>query len=129
MVMYSQYVYNPQGEPTTETTTSEGTPQEYEPYSNIHEITTTPDYSIADAKLYLKQTLSDNWNQLGYDSDPSSNAISYNNRIVKVNGADCYMFTASGKTFAVAVKLSACYYAHNGEYTPITFNNTDMLFN
>lgn len=128
MVMYSQYVYNPFVEPETETTASEGVPQEYEPYSNIHEITTTPDYSIADAKRYLKQTLSDNWNQLGYDSDPSSNAISYNNRIVKVNGADCYMFTASGKTFAVAVKLSACYYAHNGEYTPITFNNTDILF-
>lgn len=126
MVMYSQYVYNPKSaeEPATEP----GIAAEYESYSNPHEITTTPDYSIADAKLYLKQTLSDNWSQLGYSSDPSSNAISYNNRIVNVNGADCYMFTASGKTFAVAVKLSACYYAHNGEYEPLTFNDVDILF-
>lgn len=127
MVMFSKFVYNPN---PPETTTAEDTKivAEYESYSNPHEITTTPDYSIADAKLYLKQTLKDNWSELGYSSDPSSDAISYNNRIVNVNGADCYMFTASGKTYAVAVKLSACYYAHNGEYTPITFNDTDILF-
>ncbi|MCM1115647.1 MAG: hypothetical protein NC397_09145, partial [Clostridium sp.] len=127
MIMYSQFAYNPfHPEETTETTA--GAAQEYESYSNPHEITTTPDYSIADAKLYLQQVLADNWADLGYDSDPSSNAISYNNRIVTVNGADCYMFTASGKSYAVAVKLSACYYAHNGEYTPVTFNNTNFLF-
>lgn len=126
MVMFSRFVYNPFIEETTDDQTKVAA--EYASYTNPHEITTTPDYSIADAKLYLKQTLKDNWNKLGYSSDPSSNAISYNNRIVNVNGADCYMFTASGKTYAVAVKLSACYYAHNGEYTPITFNNTDILF-
>lgn len=126
IVMYSQFAYNPFHEETTEEDVK--VVAEYESYSNPHLITTTPDYSIADAKLFLKQTLADNWSQLGYDSDPSSNAISYNNRIVNVNGADCYMFTASGKTYAVSVKLSACYYAHNGEYTPLTFNNTDILF-
>lgn len=125
MVMYSQFVYTRDTEPVDDSTKVVA---EYESYSNPHEITTTPDYSIADAKIYLQQTLHDNWNDLGYSSDPSSNAISYNNRIVNVNGADCYMFTAGGKTFAVSVKLSACYYAHNGEYTPITFNNTDILF-
>lgn len=125
MVMYHNFVYNPVTDEETETTKVAA---EYESYSNPHEITTTPDYSIADAKIYLQQVLSDNWKDLGYSSDPSSNAISYNNRIVNVNGADCYMFTASGKTYAVSVKLSACYYAHNGEYTPLTFNDTDILF-
>ena len=52
----------------------------------------------------------------------------YNNKVVTVNGADCYVFSCSGKTFAVAVKLSAVYYAHNGEYQPLTFNNTNYLF-
>lgn len=127
MIMFGKFVYNPFAGDTTAPDESK-IAATYESYSNPHEITTTPDYSIADAKRYLKQTLKDNWSDLGYSSDPSSNAISYNNRIVNVNGADCYMFTASGKTFAVAVKLSACYYAHNGEYTPITFNNTDQLF-
>lgn len=126
IVVYSGYVYNPfQQETTTEAGAKD--PVVYESYVNPHEITTTPDYSIADAKLYLQQTLHDNWNKLGYSSDPSSNAISYNNRIVNVNGADCYIFSASGKTYAVAVKLSACYYSNNGEYVPITFNNTDIL--
>ena len=49
-------------------------------------------------------------------------------KVVTVNGADCYVFSCSGKTFAVAVKLSAVYYAHNGEYQPLTFNNTNYLF-
>lgn len=128
MVIYSGYVYNPL---QPETTVAEEESKEmgtFETYSNPHQITTTPDYSIADAKLMLKQTLKDNWSDLGYDSDPSSNAISYNNKIVSVNGIDCYMFSASGKTFAVSVKLTACYYAHNGEYTPVGFNNTDVIF-
>lgn len=126
MITYIGYEYRPHIE---ETTASEsGTPAEYETYSNPHVITTTPDYSIADAKLFLKQVLSDHWHNLGYDSDPSSSAISYNNKITTVNGADCYMFSCGGKTYAVAVKLSAAYYCHNGEYTPLTFNNTDKLF-
>lgn len=126
MIMFVSYNYQPIG---PETTTAEGTkePVVYDLYSNPHEITTTPDYSIADAKLYLKQTLSDNWGNLGYGSDPSNGSISYNNRIEKINGADCYMFTCEGKTFAVAVKLSAAYYCHNGEYTPLSFNNTDQF--
>ena len=129
MVRFTGFVYNPvQPQTTAVEETDEKELGEFESYSNPHEITTTPDYSIADAKLLLKQTLKDNWADLGYDSDPSSNAISYNNKIVEVNGIDCYMFSASGKTFAVSVKLSACYYAHNGEYTPVGFNNTDILF-
>lgn len=129
MIMFISYQYNPvHNVAETTTTSSEKAPAEFETYSNPHEITTTPDYSIADAKLYLKQTLSDNWADLGYSSDPSSTAISYNNRIESVNGADCYMFTCGGKTFAVSVKLSAAYYYHGGKYTPITFNNTDYLF-
>ena len=63
-----------------------------------------------------------------YDAYSSSSSISYNNKVVTVNGADCYVFSCSGKTFAVAVKLSAVYYAHNGEYQPLTFNNTNYLF-
>lgn len=128
IVMYSSFSYNPFQPDTTVTEEESKIPAVYESYSNPHEITTTPDYSVSDAKRYLKQVLHDNWSQIGYESDPSSNAISYNNRIVNVNGADCYMFTASGKTYAVAVKLSACYYSNNGEYVPLTFNETDFLF-
>lgn len=127
MIMFINYEYIPDTKETT-TASDEGTPAEYPSYTNPHEITTTPDYSVADARLYLKQVLSDNWYNLGYSSDPSGNAISYNNRIEEINGADCYMFTCSGKTYAVAVKLSACYYSSNGEYKPLTFNNTDYLF-
>lgn len=127
IVRFGAFVYNPEAE-TTETTTGEAVAQEYETYSNPHEITTTPDYSIADAKLLLKQTIHDNWKEIGYSSDPSSTSISYNNKVVTVNGADCYVFSCSGKTFAVAVKLSAVYYAHNGEYEPLSFNNTNYLF-
>lgn len=127
MVMFISYNYNPAPEPTTVTEETSGAPNVYDPYVNPHQITTTPDYSIADAKLYLKQTLKDNWADLGYSGDPSNSSISYNNRIQKINGADCYMFTCEGKTFAVAVKLSAAYYCHNGEYTPLSFNNTDQF--
>jgi hypothetical protein len=38
------------------------------------------------------------------------------------------MFTCSGKQYAVAVKLSAVYYVNNGEYVPLSFANTDILF-
>lgn len=127
LVMFVTYNYMPdQGETTT--VSEEGAPAEYETYSNPHEITTTPDYSIAEAKLYLKQTLKDNWGNLGYSSDPSNSSISYNNRIENINGADCYMFTCQGETYAVAVKLSAAYHYDNGEYKPLSFNNTDILF-
>lgn len=127
IVRFGAFVYNPAQETTA---AEEGTKvaQTYDAYSNPHKITTTPDYSIADAKLLLKQTIHDNWQEVGYSADPSSSSISYNNKVVTVNGADCYVFSCSGKTFAVAVKLSAVYYAHNGEYQPLTFNNTNYLF-
>ena len=125
MIMFISYNYIPDAK---EETTASTPVEPIEPYSNPHEITTTPDYSIADAKLFLQQVLRDNWGDLGYSSDPSSSAISYNNRVENINGADCFMFSCGGKTFAVSVKLSACYYCHNGEYTPLTFNNTDIIF-
>ncbi len=129
IIMYINYEYVPRVTEETTASDSAGSPAEYELYQNPHKITTTPDYNIADAKRLLQQTLRDNWGDLGYSSDPSSSAISFNNRIETVHGADCYMFSCGGKTFAVAVKLSAVYYAHNGEYTPLSFNNTDILFN
>lgn len=129
MAMFISYNYERKNIAPDETTTSsQGTAASYDEYTNPHEITTTPDYSVADAKRYLKQTLSDNWADLGFSSDPSNNAISYNNRVENINGADCFMFTCDGKTFAVAVKLSAAYYCHNGEYTPLSFNNTEYLW-
>ncbi len=128
IIMYISYEYvAPVNE---ETTISEdaGVAGDFEPYSNPHEITTTPDYSIADAKKLLQQTIQDNWKSIGYKKDPSSTAISFNNRIETVNSADCFMFTCSGKTFAVAVNLSAVYYCHDGEYEPLSFAGTDILF-
>lgn len=126
IVMWFMYVYPPLAVEKEETTDSAFTP--YEPYSNQHEITTTPDYSIADAKLFLKQVIHDNWKTIGYSSDVSSSTISYSNKIIDVNNADCYVFTCSGKTFAVPVKLSACYVYENGKYVPLTFNDTNIIF-
>lgn len=100
----------------------------YPAYENPHEITTTPDYSIADAKLFLKQVIHDNYSTIGYSSDVSNSEITYNNRTVEVNNAECYVFTCSGKTFAVPIKLSACYVYQNGKYEPLTFNDTNILF-
>lgn len=102
---------------------------EYERYSNPHEITTTPDYSVSEAKALLKQVLHDEWKTLGYSSDPSSGSINYTSNVVTVNNTDCFVFTAGSKTYAVSVKLSAVYVNQNGEYMPVTFNNTDILFN
>ncbi len=124
--MYYTYDYVPSHEETTISEDS-GEPAVYDPYSNPHEITTTPSYSVADAKLYLRQTLKDNWNKMGLGSDPS-NSISYNGTTQVINGSDCYMFTAGGRTYAVSTKLSACYYCHDGQYDPLTFNDTDILF-
>ena len=125
-----QYINYEYVAPVVETTTASesGEPAVYELYENPHEITTTPDYSIADAKRLLQQTLRDNYKQCGYSKDPSGSAISFNNKIETINGADCFMFSCGGKSFAVAVKLSAVYYCHNGEYTPLSFNNTNILF-
>lgn len=128
MIRYAAFVYNP-FVPETTTEPSPAAAQEYETYSNPHLITTTPDYSVADAKALLKQTIHDNWKNIGYKSDPSSGSISYNSKLITVNGAECYVFSCSGKTFAVAVKLSAVYYVNSkGEYEPLVFNNTDYLY-
>lgn len=100
----------------------------YERYSNPHEITTTPDYSISEAKAVLKQALHDDWKALGYSGDPSSNSINYTGNVVTINNADCYVFTTGSRTYAVSVKLSAIYQKDGNEYKPITFENTDLLF-
>lgn len=101
---------------------------DYETYSNPHEITTTPDYSIADAKRLLQQVIHDNWKTIGYSSDVSSTTITYKNDTVKVNNANCYVFSCSGKTYAVSVKLQSVYVEKDGKYAPLTFNNDDILF-
>ncbi|MCD7723763.1 MAG: hypothetical protein LUH82_07460 [Clostridiales bacterium] len=101
---------------------------DYEEYSNPHEITTAADYSLADAKRFLQQIIHDNWKEIGYSSDVSSSSITYANSIETVNSAECYIFSCSGVTYAVPLNLSACYYVENGEYVPLTFNDTDILF-
>lgn len=127
IIMWINYVapVKPVDEPVSE---SESVNYDYETYSNPHEITTTPDYSIADAKRFLQQVIHDNWKVIGYSSDVSATSITYNNKTVKVNNANCYVFSCSGKTYAVPVKLSGCYVEENGKYEPLTFNNTDILF-
>ncbi len=99
---------------------------EYERYSNPHEITTTKTYSVSEAKALLKQVLHDNWKTLGYSSDPSSAAINTSGNTT-VNGAQCYGFTAGGKTYAVAMNLSAVYEKTNEGYKPVTFHETEYL--
>lgn len=128
MIMYINYEYVAPVAETTTVSEDAGAPAEFETYSNPHEITTTPDYSIADAKLLLQQTINDNWKNIGYKKNPANGAISFNNKIETINGADCFMFSCSGKTFAVSVKLSAVYYCHDGEYTPLSFNETEIVF-
>ena len=123
--MFYTYVAPPA---TPEETTASGEMAEYERYSNPHKITTTPDYSVSDAKALLKQTLHDCYRDLGYTSDPSSGAISYTSNIANINNSDCYVFNASGKTYAVSVKLSAVYVNEGGEYKPITFRGTEYIF-
>lgn len=101
---------------------------DYDAYVNPHEITETPDYSVSEAKRYLKQVVHDNWQVIGYSADESSSTISYKNKTAVINNAKCYMFTCKGKTFAVSVKLNGCYVKDGKEYKPLTFNNTDFLF-
>ena len=127
LVMWFLYTAPPYQAPPEETTVA-GEPAVYDRYSNPHEITTTPDYSVAEAKVLLKQVLHDNWGELGYSSDPSNGAINYTSNIVNVNHSDCYVFTAGGKTYAVSVKLSSVYVNQNGKYVPLTFHEDDYLF-
>jgi len=124
LVMWFQYT--PPILPEEPTTSASDTV--YERYSNPHLITTTPDYSVAEAKALLKQVLHDCWKDLGYSSDPSSGSINYTSKIININNSDCYVFTAGSKTYAVAVKLSSVYVYENGNYTPITFRGTNIIF-
>ncbi len=127
LIMWFNYVAPPA--PPAETETSQqGDPAVYDRYSNPHEITTTPDYTVSEAKVFLKQVLHDNWGELGYSSDPSSGSINYTSNIVNVNNASCYVFTAGSKTYAVSTKLSSVYVLQNGKYQPLTFRDTDILF-
>ena len=123
-------LYTPLDLPTSEdeTTAASERVYDYEAYSNTHEITTTPDYSVADATDFLRQVIHDNYKVIGYSSDVSNTTISYTGRRAVVNNANCYIFTCSGKTFAVPIKLSGCYVYNNGEYEPLTFNNTNYLW-
>ena len=126
IVMWFTYVAPPA---SNEEETTKSSMADYERYSNPHEITTTPDYSVSDAKALLKQTLHDCYRDLGYSSDPSSGSINYTSNIINVNNSDCYVFSAGGKTYAVSVKLSAVYVNEGGQYKPVTFRDTDMIFN
>lgn len=124
------FLYSPLTLPTNddETTAASDAVYDYEPYSNPHEITTTPDYTVAQATDFLRQVIHDNYKVIGYSSDVSNTTISYTGRKSVVNNANCYIFTCSGKTFAVPIKLSGCYVYNNGEYQPLTFNNTNYLW-
>ncbi len=121
-------MYSPAILPTEADDTTAAASYDYEPYSNPHEITTTPDYTIAEAKVFLKQVIHDNWKNIGYSSDVSNDAITYNNKTIVVNNANCYVFSCAGKTYAIPIKLSGCYVLDNGEYKPLTFDNTNYLF-
>ena len=121
-------MYSPAILPTEAEDTTAAASYDYEPYSNPHEITTTPDYTIAEAKVFLKQVIHDNWKNIGYSSDVSNDAITYNNKTIVVNNANCYVFSCAGKTYAIPIKLSGCYVLDNGEYKPLTFYNTNYLF-
>ena len=123
LVMWFTYVAPVKGDDADDTPAAA---TEYERYSNPHEITTTKTYSVSEAKALLKQVLHDNWKTLGYSSDPSSAGINTSSGTT-VNGAQCYGFTASGKTYAVAMNLSAVYEKTNDGYKPVTFHETEYL--
>ena len=106
-----------------------GEPATYERYKNKHVSTTTPDYPVYEAQKLLKQVIHDNWKTIGFSSDVSGGSINYTSNVENINNADCYIFNAGGKKFAVSEKLQAVYVYENGTYKPITFNNTNYLFN
>lgn len=130
-LVYFAYMYFMYVAPTVkmeeETTEPAGVAQEYDRYENKHEITTTPTYSVSEAKDFLKQVLHDNWRVLNYKSDPSGNSINSTGQKVTVNNQDCYVFSVGGRTYAVSVRLSSVYEKNGNEYTPLTFHNTDKL--
>lgn len=124
LVMWFTYVAPVKQAETPEDTASVA--QEYDRYVNEHEITTTKIYSVSEAKAVLKQVIHDNWKTLGYSSDPSSASINGGGNVT-VNNIDCYSFTASGKSYAVAMNLSAVYQKDGSEYKPVTFHETEYL--
>lgn len=125
LVMWFTYVAPIKSAEAEEDTTSAA--QEYDRYENTHEITTTPNYTKSECAVVLKQVLHDNWKDLGYNSDPSSSSINASSGVVTVNNTDCYVFTAGGKKYAVAINNSAVYLVENGQYTPLTFHGTSLL--
>lgn len=128
LVMFHNYVAPNVAPKSAEEDSSQSEPAVYDRYENQHEITTTPSYSVAEAKAMLKQILHDNWKLLNYNSDPSNGSINYTSNIVTINNQDCYLFTAGSKTYAVSVTLSAAYVKTGNTYTPITFQGTENLF-
>ncbi len=125
--MYFMYVA-PTVQLEEETTEGSGAAQEYERYKNKHEITTTPTYSVSEAREFLKQVLHDNWRVLNYKSDPSGGSIHSTGQKITVNNSDCYVFSAGGRTYAVSVKLSSVYQKNGNEYIPLTFHETEYLY-
>lgn len=125
LVMWFTYVA-----PTKSIVAEEDTPSaatEYDRYENPHEITQTKTFTKSECSLLLKQAIHDNWKTLGYTSDPSSSSINAEGGVITVNNVDCYVYSASGKKFAVATNQSAIYVIKDGKYDPITFHNTDIL--
>lgn len=123
IVMFVKYQAPGNEEETT------GEPATYERYKNKHVSTTTPDYPVYEAQKLLKQVIHDNWKTIGFSSDVSGGSINYTSNVENINNADCYIFNAGGKKFAVSEKLQSVYVYENGTYKPITFNNTNYLFN
>lgn len=123
IVMFVKYQAPAHEEETT------GEPATYERYKNKHVSTTTPDYPVYEAQKLLKQVIHDNWKTIGFSSDVSGGSINYTSNVENINNADCYIFNAGGKKFAVSEKLQSVYVYENGTYKPITFNNTNYLFN
>ena len=124
LVMWFQYVAPIKHTAEEDTTSSVA---EYDRYVNEHVITTTPNYTVAEAKAYLKQVIKDNYKDMGYTSDPSSSSIDLVSSNKKVNNQECYEFTVAGKTFDVSKKLAAAYLNNNGTYVPYTFHGTEEL--
>lgn len=130
IVMWVKYQVPTIFPPTTvaEETSEDSAAGDVSHYQNQHLITTTPTYSVEQCRLVLRQTIKDQWCDLGYSSDPSGGTISYLDRHTTVNGADCYVYSCSGVTYAVATNISGIYYQSGSNWNPLTFNNTDLLF-
>lgn len=101
--------------------------QEYDRYVSDKIAMETPDYSVSEAKNLLKQVIHDNWQEIGYKSDVSSSSINQTG-MDNINNTRCYMFTCSGKKFAVSQKLQSVYLIDsNGTAVPFTFHGTEYI--